>query len=934
MLGYNLPEIDPEIRLVLSIPVLTRIYNGSITHWNDSQISVLNWNLNLPGERIIVLARADSSGTTGIFTSGLSQNLDWKESFGIFTTGKSDSKWPNEVITYYAHKNRGMAGLITSFPYSIGYLSIADAADFVSTWALLQTPQGFVVEANTTTVQSTMEEAADYLMRASGHLTTSLVQFSTQYSYPIAGLTYMIVPMSSRHACDARVELVRYIDWFTTSEVAQRICERSNMVPLSAKLSDLIRTRIITKMTCGSDNLWKEAQEQISKETRDDNIVLISAVTLIVSLLVFGSGSIGAFCMVKQIRLHRKLRRKEWLVNIDDILFYQTFTSEELGETRFVMWPSLTSLTDIDHIEDGFEMMEHVLHWPGKWKELTIGLRLMGVKNLKTTCKSLQSTLLWLRDLHHINVLKFYGITSVDIEYFSVSDYCSKGCLSDMLKDKKLNLNNDFKFSLSSDIANGLMYLHSKQLVHGHLKSTNCLLDMKWTVKISDWEFCRLYTEIDKTKCPLLIIHDITDKSEKNEAAMQEFWTSTEILKSDFTQHPTCRSDIYSFGIVLFEIFVRETPYEEHLEILPATEILKAIKNNNLRPRVDDVLNSVRMIMEMAWDEEPEKRPAIDQMSKLLRDAYVIKKSVVDVMLEMTDECTRALETDIKVTRKKLKETQRILSSIVQHNIPSPFVQYVTQKVYHPNMISNVNNFQRTITRPASILCLQCTSEADPQGQLTLYSNLDLVITNLVHRHGGNRLDIALGMFLLIFLEPESDSPLREGWNMSASDYQGSLSVITTSSSKSQLGEVQPVVEPARPHAEAAAEFSLDLISCMKDIFITANGQRIGGFLAAIHTGPLNMCLLDNGVPRCLYYGNTLDYVHSLGTKSVMDMVLVSHEFKNTILENNEDSPYHFEPNNGIDGVSSNMYLNMYLFVYVFIYMDMDKYLSLTCTDY
>ena len=65
-----------------------------------------------------------------------------------------------------------------------------------------------------------------------------------------------------------------------------------------------------------------------------------------------------------------------------------------------------------------------------------------------------------------------------------MSEYCSKGPLSDILKDEKYNLTNDFKFSLSSDIINGLAFLHSKNVVHGHLRSRNCLIDFKWTVKV------------------------------------------------------------------------------------------------------------------------------------------------------------------------------------------------------------------------------------------------------------------------------------------------------------------------------------------------------------------------------------------------------------------------------------------------------------------
>ena len=44
------------------------------------------------------------------------------------------------------------------------------------------------------------------------------------------------------------------------------------------------------------------------------------------------------------------------------------------------MWPSIQSLTDVDEIEDGFRMVQHILQWPGKWNGNTVGLRLLEVK--------------------------------------------------------------------------------------------------------------------------------------------------------------------------------------------------------------------------------------------------------------------------------------------------------------------------------------------------------------------------------------------------------------------------------------------------------------------------------------------------------------------------------------------------------------------------
>ena len=66
-----------------------------------------------------------------------------------------------------------------------------------------------------------------------------------------------------------------------------------------------------------------------------------------------------------------------------------------------------------------------------------------------------------------------------------VMEYCPKGSLRDVLCNREIPLNWGFRFSFISDIARGLAYLHNKRIYHTRLKSTNCLIDNRWTVKIT-----------------------------------------------------------------------------------------------------------------------------------------------------------------------------------------------------------------------------------------------------------------------------------------------------------------------------------------------------------------------------------------------------------------------------------------------------------------
>ena len=70
-----------------------------------------------------------------------------------------------------------------------------------------------------------------------------------------------------------------------------------------------------------------------------------------------------------------------------------------------------------------------------------------------------------------------------------LTEYCPKGSLNDVLQNSEIHLNWGFRFSFAGDIARGMAYLHSKGIFHGRLKSTNCLINNRWVLKISGMNY-------------------------------------------------------------------------------------------------------------------------------------------------------------------------------------------------------------------------------------------------------------------------------------------------------------------------------------------------------------------------------------------------------------------------------------------------------------
>ena len=125
--------------MVLDGKVLGDIYLGKITMWNDPAIRALNPSLNLPANKIAVVRRADSSGTSFNFTNYLSKvNAEWKSKVG---EGKSVN-WPTGVG---GKGNEGVAAYVGRLPNSIGYVEYAYVKQNKMTYARMKNAAGVVV---------------------------------------------------------------------------------------------------------------------------------------------------------------------------------------------------------------------------------------------------------------------------------------------------------------------------------------------------------------------------------------------------------------------------------------------------------------------------------------------------------------------------------------------------------------------------------------------------------------------------------------------------------------------------------------------------------------------------------------------------------------------------------------------------------------------
>ncbi|KAM9462546.1 guanylyl cyclase C isoform 1-T1 [Clarias gariepinus] len=237
-----------------------------------------------------------------------------------------------------------------------------------------------------------------------------------------------------------------------------------------------------------------------------------------------------------------------------------------------------------------------------------------------------------LLQIDYYNLIKFYGTVKIDHEVFGVFEYGERGSLRYVLNDRvsypeETFMDWEFKISVMYDIAKGMSYLHSSNIeVHGHLKSTNCVIDNRMVVKITGFGFNTILSP-DRGKCSsggciyidLIFISYLI----RNVLFLTDLWTAPEHLRKEGISQ---KGDVYSFAIIAQEIMLRKSTFytqtcSEKAEKLDRVQYPRMLcffrPDLNFETASENELE-VYLLIKSCWDEDPEKRPDFKKIESTL----------------------------------------------------------------------------------------------------------------------------------------------------------------------------------------------------------------------------------------------------------------------------------------------------------------------------
>lgn len=240
VVAYNLAGVTQQLQL--GGDVISDIFLGRITKWNDSRIAAINPGVALPNEDVIVVHRSDGSGTTFVFTDYLAAvSQAWASGPG---RGK-EVQWPTGLG---AKGNEGVAGQVKQTPGSVGYVELAYATQNDLQFASVRNQAGNYVEPSIASISA----AASGTMEKLGSDTDfriSLANAAGDASYPISSFTWILIYKSQPNA-EKGQKLLDFLRWAITD--GQQAAVALDYAPLPDDVVREIETRLGTVQVGGS----------------------------------------------------------------------------------------------------------------------------------------------------------------------------------------------------------------------------------------------------------------------------------------------------------------------------------------------------------------------------------------------------------------------------------------------------------------------------------------------------------------------------------------------------------------------------------------------------------------------------------------------------------------------------------------------------------
>ncbi|XP_069045218.1 proto-oncogene tyrosine-protein kinase receptor Ret isoform X1 [Lepisosteus oculatus] len=271
----------------------------------------------------------------------------------------------------------------------------------------------------------------------------------------------------------------------------------------------------------------------------------------------------------------------------------------------------------------------------GKTGYTTVAVKMLKENASHSELRDLLSEFTLLKQVNHSHVIKLYGACSQDGPLYLIVEYAKYGSLRNFLRESRkvgpsymgsdANRNSSYLenpderaltmgdlISFAWQISRGMQYLAEMKLVHRDLAARNVLVAEGRKMKISDFGLSRdVYEEDSYVK--------------RSKGRIPVKWMAIESL---FDHIYTTQSDVWSFGVLLWEIVtLGGNPYPG----IAPERLFNLLKTGYRMEKPENCSEEMYNLMLRCWKQEPEKRPTFSEISKELEKMMVKSRDYLDL---------------------------------------------------------------------------------------------------------------------------------------------------------------------------------------------------------------------------------------------------------------------------------------------------------------
>ncbi|XP_029306918.1 LOW QUALITY PROTEIN: atrial natriuretic peptide receptor 1-like [Cottoperca gobio] len=385
----------------------------------------------------------------------------------------------------------------------------------------------------------------------------------------------------------------------------------------------------------------------------------------------------------------------------------------------------------------------------------------------------------------------------------------------------------------------GMLFLHNSVILsHGKLKSSNCVVDNRFVLKITDYGLSSFRTESDAGK-------------DAHAYYAQRLWMASELLRME-TPPPqgTQKGDVYSFGIVLQEVALRRGAFYLEGEPLSPKEIVDRVVLGEwpcLRPTIDPQSHSPELgqLMQRCWGEEPTERPEFNHIRLLLRKQNKESRTnILDNLLSRMEQYANNLEELVEERTQAYHEEKRKAEALLYQILPHSVAEQLKRgETVQAEAFDSVTIYFSDIVGFTAI-----SAESTPLQVVTLLNDLYTCFDAIIDNFDVYKVETIGDAYMVV-----SGLPVRNG----------------------------------KLHGREIARMALALLDAVRTFKICHRSEQQLKLRIGIHSGPVCAGVVGLKMPRYCLFGDTVNTSSRMESSGEALKIHVSAATHDVLLEFN-----------------------------------------------